>query len=171
MEEQKRLVGKVTHFFTKIGVAVVELSGELKAGDRIAVQGMSTDFQQAVDSMQIEHDSVKRAGKGQSVGLKVEQRVREGDFVFVVSGAAAEKKPVGKIAHYFTKIGVAVIELSDELKAGDRISIEGMTTDIQQTVDSMQIEHEKVAKAGKGQAIGLKVEQRVREGDLVFKLS
>jgi len=171
MEEQKRLVGKVTHFFTKIGVAVVELSGELKAGDRIAVQGMSTDFQQAVDSMQIEHDSMKRAGKGQAVGLKVEQRVREGDFVFVVSGAAAEKKPVGKIAHYFTKIGVAVIELSDELKAGDRISIEGMTTDIQQTVDSMQIEHDKVTKAGKGQAIGLKVEQRVREGDLVFKLS
>jgi putative protease len=171
MAEQKRLVGKVTHYFTKIGVAVVELSGELKAGDRIAVQGMSTDLQQAVDSMQIEHDSVKRAGKGQAIGIKVEQRVREGDLVFFVPGSAAEKEPVGKISHYFTKIGVAVIELSGELKVGDRISIEGMTTDLQQAVDSMQIEHEKVAKAGKGQAIGIKVEQRVREGDLVFKLS
>jgi putative protease len=168
---EKKLVGKVIHYFTKIGVAVIELSGELKAGDIITVQGMSTNFQQTVDSMQVEHENVKRAGKGQSVGLKVEQRVREGDFVFSGAGAAAEKKLIGKIDHYFAKIGVAVIELSGELKAGDRISIEGMTTDLQQTVSSMQIEHESVAKAGKGQAVGLKVEQRVREGDLVYKIS
>jgi translation elongation factor EF-1alpha len=82
----------------------------------------------------------------------------------------AEKKLVGKVAHYFTKIGVGVIELSDELEVGDRISIEGMTTNLQQTVDSMQIEHENVERAGPGQSIGLKVEQRVREGDLVYKL-
>jgi len=81
-----------------------------------------------------------------------------------------EKKLIGKVAHYFTKIGVGVIELSDELKVGDRISIEGMTTNLQQTVDSMQIEHENVKSAGPGQSIGLKVEQRVREGDLVYKL-
>jgi translation elongation factor EF-1alpha len=82
----------------------------------------------------------------------------------------AEKKLIGKVAHYFTKIGVGVIELSDELEVGDRISIEGMTTNLQQTVDSMQIEHENVDSAGPGQSIGLKVEQRVREGDLVYKL-
>ncbi len=84
--------------------------------------------------------------------------------------APEEKKLVGKIAHYFTKIGVGVIELSDELKVGDRISIEGATTNIQQTVDSMQIEHENVQSAGAGQSIGLKVAERVREGDLVYKL-
>jgi len=81
-----------------------------------------------------------------------------------------EKKLVGKISHYFTKIGVGVVELSDELKVGDRISIEGATTNIQQTVDSMQIEHENVQSAGSGQSIGLKIVERTREGDLVYKL-
>ena len=81
-----------------------------------------------------------------------------------------EKKLVGKVTHYFTRIGVAVVELSDELKVGDRISIEGHTTNFQQTVGSMQIEHQNVEKAGPGQSIGLKVEQRAREGDLVYKL-
>ncbi len=82
-----------------------------------------------------------------------------------------EKKPVGKISHYFTKIGVGVIELSDELKVGDRISIEGATTNIQQTINSMEIEHGNVQSASAGQSIGLKVEQRVREGDLVYKIA
>jgi putative protease len=81
-----------------------------------------------------------------------------------------EKKLIGKVTHYFTKIGVGVIELSDEVKVGDRISIEGATTNLQQTVDSMQIEHENVQSAGPGQSIGLKVEQRVRQGDLVYKI-
>lgn len=81
-----------------------------------------------------------------------------------------EKKLVGKISHYFTKIGVGVVELSDELRVGDKISIEGATTNIQQTIDSMQIEHENVQSAGAGQSIGLKVKDRVREGDLVYKL-
>ncbi|KUO40854.1 MAG: translation elongation factor-like protein [Hadesarchaea archaeon DG-33] len=81
-----------------------------------------------------------------------------------------EKKLVGKISHYFTKIGVGVVELSDELKVGDRISIEGATTSIQQTVDSMQIEHQNVQSAGSGQSIGLKIVERAREGDLVYKL-
>ena len=85
--------------------------------------------------------------------------------------APAEKKLVGKVAHYFTKIEVGVIELSDELKVGDRISIEGATTSVQQTVQSMQIEHKDVQTAKAGDAIGLKVGQRVREGDLVYKLA
>ena len=77
---------------------------------------------------------------------------------------------MGKISHYFSKIGVGVIELSDELKVGDRISIEGATTNVQQTVRTMQIEHAEVQNAGAGDAIGMKVDQRVREGDLVYKL-
>jgi len=85
--------------------------------------------------------------------------------------APVEKKPIGKVAHYFTKIGVAVIELSGELKAGDRISIEGPTTNFEQAVGSMQIEHKNVQAATAGQAIGLKIDQRAREKDLVYKLS
>lgn len=79
-----------------------------------------------------------------------------------------EKKPIGAITHYFNKIGVAVIELSGKIKEGDKISIEGATTNVNQKIDSMQIEHKKVKTAGKGQSIGLKVVDRVREGDDVF---
>ena len=82
-----------------------------------------------------------------------------------------EEKLVGKVTHYFTNIGVAVIEITDnDLKVGDKIHIKGATSDFEQTVDSMQIEHENIDKAKKGQAIGLKVEQQAREGDEVFKI-
>ena len=81
-----------------------------------------------------------------------------------------EKKLVGKISHYYGKIGVAVIELQDELKVGDTISIEGIATNLKQTVDSMQIEHKNITKAKKGDAIGLKVMDKVRENDNVYKI-
>jgi putative protease len=81
-----------------------------------------------------------------------------------------ELKEVGKITHYFTGITVAVVELTDTLSVGDRILIQGATTDLEQTVASMQIEHENVTTAQGGQSIGLKVEQRVREGDKVYKI-
>lgn len=77
---------------------------------------------------------------------------------------------IGKVAHYFTKIGVAVIDLTAPLSVGDRIAIRGVTTDIEQTVESMQIEHENVKKAKAGDSIGLKVKDRVREGDVVYKI-
>lgn len=81
---EKKFVGRVTHYFTKISVAVVELSGELKVGDRISIEGPTTNFEQVVNSMQIEHKDVKVATSGQAVGLKVDQRVREGDIVYRV---------------------------------------------------------------------------------------
>jgi putative protease len=81
-----------------------------------------------------------------------------------------EKKLVGKITHYFTKIGVGVIDLEDTLKVGDRISIEGSTTSFQQEVGSMQIHNKDVEVAKKGDSIGIKVEDRVREGDMVFRV-
>ena len=80
------------------------------------------------------------------------------------------KKLVGRIKHYFDKIGVAVIELSDDLNEGESISIEGHDTDIQQPAASMQIDRKPVEHAHKGQAIGLKVEGKVKEGDKVFKI-
>jgi len=81
-----------------------------------------------------------------------------------------EKKLVGKITHFFPKISVAVVELEDTLKVGDTISIEGPTTNFQQTVESMQIEHKAIEEAKKGDSIGLKVKDKVREKDLVFKV-
>lgn len=84
--------------------------------------------------------------------------------------ADEEKKLVGKISHYYNKLGVAVIELTDSLSVGDIISIEGAVTNVRQTVDSMEIEHEKIRMAKAGDAIGMKVADRVREGDAVYKI-
>lgn len=81
-----------------------------------------------------------------------------------------EKKPIGKVSHYYTQIGVAVIDLNDSLAVGDKISIEGASTKFTQTVDSMQIEHKDVKQATSGDSIGLKVVERVREGDKVYKV-
>ncbi|MGB9748489.1 MAG: translation elongation factor-like protein [Candidatus Woesearchaeota archaeon] len=80
------------------------------------------------------------------------------------------EKPVGKITHYYTKIGVAVVELTDALKVGDRIHIKGAHTDFEQDVVSMQIEHKNVSEAKAKASIGLKVKDHVRNGDVVFKI-
>jgi putative protease len=80
------------------------------------------------------------------------------------------KKLVGKISHYYSKIGVAVVELTDKLSVGDKISIEGIATNVQQTIDSIEIEHKKIPVAKAGDSIGLKVADRVREGDAVYKI-
>jgi len=81
-----------------------------------------------------------------------------------------EKQLIGKITHYFAKIGVAVVDLQDNLSVGDKISIEGGTTNITQNVESMQIEHKEITSAKKGDSIGMKVVDRVREGDAVYKI-
>lgn len=81
-DEELVEVGRITHFFSKIDVAVIELKAALSVGDTIAIKGPTTDFEQPVDSMQIEHKNVQKAEPGQSIGLKVMQRVRETDIVF-----------------------------------------------------------------------------------------
>jgi putative protease len=81
MSERKQ-IGKITHFFSKIGVAVVELTDTIKVGDTILIKGANTEFEQTIKSMQIEHESIEEAGKGQSVGMKVDQKVHENDVVF-----------------------------------------------------------------------------------------
>lgn len=82
---KEKEVGKVTHFFTKISVGVIKLSGKLKDGETIRIKGATTDFKQKATSMQIEHEKVKEAGKGKSIGLKVSNPVREGDTVYKVA--------------------------------------------------------------------------------------
>ncbi|MEM5766072.1 MAG: translation elongation factor-like protein [Candidatus Aenigmatarchaeota archaeon] len=84
--------------------------------------------------------------------------------------ADQEKKLVGKVTHYYGKIGVAVIEVTDEISVGDKISIEGNVTNFQQTVESMEMEHNQIKTAKAGNAIGLKVVDKVREGDSVYKI-
>jgi len=80
-----------------------------------------------------------------------------------------ELREVGRVSHFFGKINVAIIEVTDTISVGDKIVIKGPTTDIEQTVDSMEIEHEKVKQAEAGQSIGMKVNARIREKDIVYK--
>ena len=80
-----------------------------------------------------------------------------------------ELREVGKIAHFFSRINVAVINVTDNISVGDRIFIKGPTTDIEQTINSMEIEHEKVKQATAGQSVGTKVDGYVRENDTVYK--
>jgi len=84
MGEKK--VGVVTHYFGKLGVAAIKLTdGPLKVGDTIHIRGHTSDWVQAVDSMQIEHESVQEARVGDDIGIRVTDHAREHDEVFVVT--------------------------------------------------------------------------------------
>ncbi len=80
-----------------------------------------------------------------------------------------ELREVGIITHFFSRINVAVIDVTDTISVGDRIFIKGPTTDIEQTINSMEIEHEKVKQATAGQSVGMKVDGYARENDTVYK--
>ena len=82
MEEE---IGRVTHYYSHLQVAVLSLSSPLRKGDHIHIKGHSTDFTQAVESMEIEHQPVEEGGPGDDVAIKAEDRVREHDAVFKVT--------------------------------------------------------------------------------------
>ncbi len=78
------------------------------------------------------------------------------------------EKRIGKVTHYFDRIGVAVLELEDGLKIGDMIHIMGRRTDLEQRVKSMEIEHQKMQAVGAGADVALKVDDVVHEGDELY---
>jgi putative protease len=79
-------VGKITHYFDKIGVAVLTVNdGTVKIGDKIRIGEFGTGVEQEVESMQVEHKPVKIAKKGDEVGLKVVQAVKQGNEVYKVN--------------------------------------------------------------------------------------
>lgn len=82
VEEEVIEIGFITHFFSKINVAVINLTLPLSVGDRILIKGPTTDFDQTVDSIQIDRKSIMRAQAGQSVGLKLSQQAKEKDAVY-----------------------------------------------------------------------------------------
>jgi putative protease len=85
MDMSEKEVARVTHYFSRLSVAVLSLTGALNVGDRIHLYGHNTDFEQTVDSMQIEHKPVLKVGPGDDVALKVQERVREGDIVYRIA--------------------------------------------------------------------------------------
>jgi hypothetical protein len=82
LEEAIIEIGYVSHFFSKINVAIIDLTLPLSVGDRILVKGPSTDFDQKVESIQIDRKEIHRAEGGQSVGLKLAQLAKEKDVVY-----------------------------------------------------------------------------------------
>lgn len=77
---------------------------------------------------------------------------------------------VATVADYFANIGVVALNVTDTIEVGDKLHFKGHTTDFTQEVKSMQIENDPVEKAGKGDSVGIKVSDRVREHDNVYKL-
>jgi len=82
---QEKLIGKILHYYNNIGVGIIDLLDELKINDKIHIKGQTTDFEQVVDSLQIDHEEVSEADAGDSVGIKTIQPVREKDEVFLVT--------------------------------------------------------------------------------------
>lgn len=86
MADEKKLIGKVTHFFSKINVAGIQLSDTLKVGDKISIEGATTNFEENIDSMQIDNKSVGEAKAGDLIGIKVKDKTRVGDDVYLIAG-------------------------------------------------------------------------------------
>ncbi|MCW3984719.1 MAG: translation elongation factor-like protein [Candidatus Bathyarchaeota archaeon] len=82
MEDAIIEIGTITHYFSKINVAVVKLTLPLSVGDRIQIKGPSTDFEQTVESIQIDRNPIPRAEGGESIGLKLNQHAHEKDVVY-----------------------------------------------------------------------------------------
>lgn len=77
-------IGKITHYFSHINVGIIELKDSLKVGERIHIKGHSEDFEQTIESMQMEHAAVNEANAGDSVGIKVSGKVHENDLVYKI---------------------------------------------------------------------------------------
>lgn len=87
MAEEKELekVGEVVHYFGDISVGVIKASeGTITVGDKIRIKGATTDFEQEIESMQIDREDVEKISDGKEAGIKVDERVREGDEVYLV---------------------------------------------------------------------------------------
>ncbi|OPY00387.1 MAG: Elongation factor Tu domain 2 [Syntrophorhabdus sp. PtaB.Bin047] len=83
---EEKAIGVVVRYFAKIGVAAIRITeGELKVGDRIRIKGHSTDLEEEIESMQVEHENVQTVGAGTDVGIKVKERVREHDVIYLLT--------------------------------------------------------------------------------------
>ena len=85
------------------------------------------------------------------------------------SAPATKGKPIGKVTHYYGDLSVAIVKFNRSFSCGEKVHFSGATTDFKETVKSMQYEHKSIETAKKGQEVGIKVGDKVREGDLVFE--
>ncbi|MDI6821245.1 MAG: translation elongation factor-like protein [Patescibacteria group bacterium] len=83
-KKEPKPIGVVTHYFGGISVAIIKFTKEIDIGTKVHFKGATTDFEEEIKSMQYDHSDIKTAKKGQEVGIKVENKVREGDEVYAV---------------------------------------------------------------------------------------
>ena len=83
----------------------------------------------------------------------------------------AEPKQIGEITHYFSHLGVGIFKFNKTVKVGEKIHIKGATSDFVQTLSSMQYDHKDIEAAKKGQEVGIKIDEKVREGDKVYEVA
>ena len=84
------------------------------------------------------------------------------------SAPATKRKPIGEVTHYYGDLSVAIVKFSRPFSCGEKVHFVGATTDFKEIVKSMQYDHKPIEKAKKGQEVGIKVGNKVREGDEVY---
>ena len=82
---------------------------------------------------------------------------------------ARQDKPIGEVTHYYNHLNVAILRFDQPVSVGQKITVQGHTTDFSQTIDSMQVDHASVQSAPKGKEVGIKIKEKVRQGDKVYK--
>ncbi|MBU6500425.1 MAG: translation elongation factor-like protein [Patescibacteria group bacterium] len=82
-----------------------------------------------------------------------------------------EQKPIGTVTHFYGNLSVAIVKFSKKVEVGTKVHFKGATTDLEEAIKSMQYDHKGIASAKKGQEVGIKVDGKVREGDLVYLLA
>jgi len=82
---------------------------------------------------------------------------------------STEPKPIGEVTHFYGNLGVAIVKFKEAVKVGTKVKIKGSTTDFEETIKSMQYDHKPIETAKKSQEVGIKVDNKVREGDLIYK--
>jgi len=83
MTDNKDQIGKITHYYSKLGVGIIKLNKELKVGDTIQIKGHTSDFKQKVNEIQFDHKNIEKGKPGQEVGVKLNEKIRDGDLVFI----------------------------------------------------------------------------------------
>jgi putative protease len=80
----------------------------------------------------------------------------------------SEPKPIGEVTHYYSNLEVAIVKFNKPVEVGAKVRFKGATTDFEETISSMQYDHKPIDKAKKGQEVGIKVREKVRQGDKVY---
>lgn len=81
---------------------------------------------------------------------------------------SSKPKPIGEVTHYYSHLGVAIVKFKESFAVGTKVKFKGATTDFEETIGSMQYDHKPIDEAKKGQEVGIKVGNKVREGDEVY---